>query len=113
MSKVERKLHKEFVPRNRHKFDGWDLFIASLVHPSHQEEVYLMGKSIADLIKEDAVLKRSRDFFLLLLRAKFKTVPESIVAEVQAATDIHQFDAWGIALLKARRITDIPFKTRS
>jgi hypothetical protein len=46
----------------------------------------------------------------LQLREKFKTVPESIIAEVQTTTDLHQFDVWGSAILTARRITDIPFK---
>jgi hypothetical protein len=86
------------------------------VRKANQAEVDAMGKTIAEAIMEKGQQKgeieRSRNFFLLLLREKFKTVPESIVAEVQATTDLHQFDVWGSAFANARTITDIPFKTR-
>jgi predicted transposase/invertase (TIGR01784 family) len=89
--------------------------IRSTVRQANQPEVDAMGKTFAQVLlekgKQEGGIERSRDFFLLLLREKFKTVPESIIAEVQAATDIHQFDVWGSAFAKADTLADIPFKS--
>ncbi len=91
-------------------------FICSSVRKANQPEVITMNKTIAEAIKEEGMeegaIEGRRDFFLLLLRERFKTVPESVVAEVQATKDIHQFDVWGSAFAKARTIADIPFKAR-
>jgi predicted transposase/invertase (TIGR01784 family) len=88
--------------------------IRSSVRKANQAEVDAMGKTIAQAFMEkgeqEGEIKGRRDFFLMQLREKFKTVPKSIVAEVQATTDLHQFDVWGSAILNARQITDIPFK---
>ncbi len=90
--------------------------IRSSVRKANQAEVDTMGKTIAQAFmekgKQEGEIKSRRDFFLLLLREKFKTVPESIIAEVQATTDLHQFDVWGSAFANARAITDIPFTAR-
>ncbi len=88
--------------------------IRSSVRKANQPEVDAMSKTIAQALKDEGrqegAIERSRDFFLLQLRKKFETVPESIVAEVQATTDLHQFDIWGTAILTADSLTDIPFK---
>ncbi len=94
------------------ELNPWSALMVTCVSKSRQREVYDMGMSFAQALKEDGALERSRDFLLLLLREKFKTIPESIVAEIQATMDIQQFDVWGIALLKARRITGMSFKCR-
>jgi hypothetical protein len=91
--------------------------IRSTVRKANQAEVMLMGQTIAQALKEEGKqegeIAGRRDFFLLLLRERFKTVPESIVAEIQSTTDIHQLDVWGSTLMAADSITDIPFKSRS
>jgi ABC-type sulfate transport system permease subunit len=69
-----------------------------------------MGKTIAQALKEEAAIERSRDFLLLLLREQFTTVPDDVVTEVMTATEIHQFDVWGSAFVTARTLADIPFK---
>src|SRR5947209_149920 len=93
------------------EMEPWSAFICSCAEPSHHREIYNMGKTIAQAFKDEGALERSRDFLLLLLRAKFKTVPDRIVAEIYTTEDIRQFDVWGLALMKARRITNIPFKS--
>jgi hypothetical protein len=91
--------------------------LRSTARKDYQPEVILMGKSMAQVLQEkgrqEGEIQRSRDFFLLLLRERFKTVPENIVAEIQAATDLHQFDLWGKAILTAKTLADLPFKSHS
>jgi hypothetical protein len=75
-----------------------------------------MGKSIAQAFrdegKQEGEIKGLRDAFLRLLRNKFKKVPDSIVAEVEGTTDHQQLESWLDAILTARQITDIPFKSQ-
>jgi hypothetical protein len=87
-------------------------FICSTVRKTNQPEVTIMSKTIAEALIEKGAIEGRRDFFLSLLREKFKTVPEDIVAEVQATTDVHQFDLWAKASATARTLDEIPFKYR-
>ena len=92
--------------------------LRSTARKAYQPEVILMGKTIAEALREEGKkegkqegeIEGRRDFFLLLLRERFKTVPQSIVAEIQATTDLRQFDIWGSAFASARTIADIPFR---
>jgi predicted transposase/invertase (TIGR01784 family) len=89
--------------------------IRSTVRKSMQLEVDAMSKTIAQALKDEGrqegKIEGRREYFLLLLRERFRTVPESIVAEVEAATDLHQFDVWVDAFKTAHTIADIPFKS--
>jgi hypothetical protein len=90
--------------------------IRSTVRKGHQPEVILMGKTIAQALREEGkqegAIEGRRDFFLFQMKRKFKNIPASIVAEIQGTTDLHQFDIWGDAILTADTIADIPFKFR-
>jgi hypothetical protein len=85
--------------------------IRSTVRKANQPMVDAMSKSIAQAIKEEGKIEGRREYFLLLLQERFKTVPESIVAEIEGTTDLHQFDVWVNAFKKASTIADIPFKS--
>jgi hypothetical protein len=66
-----------------------------------------MGKTIADMFKEEGALKARHEMLLRLLRAKFGQLPVAVIAAVEACTDIAQLDTWAEAILKARRLSDV------
>jgi hypothetical protein len=73
----------------------------------HRQEVTSMGKTIADMFKEEGTLKARHEMLLGLLDAKFGQLPAGVIASVEACPDTAQLDAWGKALLKARRLSDV------
>jgi hypothetical protein len=84
-------------------------FIRGAVRTSRQAEVTSMSKTIAEAIREE----EKRDAVLLVLRARFKTIPAAIEAKIQATDDRHQLDAWLKQGATVRKITDIDFKLES
>ena len=88
-------------------------FIRSTVSKTTQPEVAAMGKTIADVMKEEGALEgaleANRKTLLRLLRLKFKNVPKAIEAEIQATPDIQQLDLWLDAFATARSIRTMPF----
>ena len=68
-----------------------------------------MGKTIAEVVKDEGALEAKREILLRLLRLKFKNVPEAIEAEIQATPDVQQLDLWLDAVITTRSIRKIPF----
>ena len=68
-----------------------------------------MGKTIADVLKEEGALDAKRETLLRLLRLKFKNVPEAIEAEILTTPEIQQLELWLDAFATARSIRKIPF----
>jgi len=68
-----------------------------------------MGKTIYDVVKEEGALDAKRETLLLLLRLKFKNVPEAVETEIQGTSDIQQLNQWLAAVITARSIRKIPF----
>jgi hypothetical protein len=93
------------------------------VRQAKQAEVQIMGKTIAEALLEEGVaagilegkaagiLEGKRETLLRLLRRKFKRVPPTVTAEVQAAQDGRQLDDWLDAVLTADKISDMPFQS--
>jgi hypothetical protein len=81
----------------------------------HRAEVFNMGKSMAEVLKEEGrregqqqeAVRRQRANVLLGLRRKFKKVPEGIVKRVEAADDVEQLTAWLDALFTAKKLADV------
>lgn len=73
----------------------------------HRQEVNVMGKTIADMFKEEGALKARHEMLLRLLRAKYGQLPAAVIATVEVCADTAQLDAWGEAMLKARRLADV------
>jgi predicted transposase/invertase (TIGR01784 family) len=95
-------------------------FIREKVRKSKQAEVEAMGKSIAELIKEEGilegreegVLEAKRETLIRLLRLKFKRVPAAIEAEINATQDVRKLDDWLDELVTAKTLSDIHFSSR-
>jgi hypothetical protein len=92
-------------------------FIRENVRKSEQSEVETMGKTIADVIKEEGevigALKKQRETLLRLLRLKFKRVPAAIEAEINATHDGKKFDSWFDEAVVAKTLSEVHFSTRS
>jgi hypothetical protein len=77
----------------------------------HRQEVYEMGQSMAEYLKEQGAREeavRSRQQTLLdQLRIKFKRVPENIVRRVELTDSVEQLTAWLNAIIKAKKLADV------
>jgi hypothetical protein len=88
-------------------------FIRATVRQAEQPEVQIMGRTIAEALRDEGkaegALAKQRETLLRLLRLKYKRVSSAIVAEVEATQDVEQLDHWLDAVVTADKITDIPF----
>jgi ribosomal protein S8 len=88
---------------------------------SVQSEVETMGKTIAEIIKEEGFLEgvekgtlnSKRDHLLRALRVKFKRLPAAIEAEINATQDVKRLADWLDEVVVAKTFSDIHFAARS
>jgi hypothetical protein len=77
----------------------------------HRREVFDMGKTIAEALKEEGAAReavRGRQQTLLRqLRLRFKRLPEGTVKRVENTTEVAQLDAWLDAFANARKLADV------
>jgi hypothetical protein len=91
-------------------------FIRTTVRQMEQPEVQIMGKTIAEALREEGKAQGVLEGTLAskretLLRLKFKRVSPAISAQIEAAQDGQQLDNWLDAFATAEKITDIPFQS--
>jgi hypothetical protein len=95
--------------------------IRERVRRSKQTEVEIMGKTIAEVIKEEGVLmgreegvlQAKRQTLVRQLHLKFKRVPAAIEAEINATHDVKKLDDWLDEVFIAKTLSDIHFSSRS
>jgi hypothetical protein len=68
---------------------------------------------MAKTIAEDLQDKAKRETLLRQLRLRFKAIPESIEAKIQATDDSQQLATWLDEFATARKLSDIDFKLES
>jgi hypothetical protein len=96
--------------------DGLDL----MHHRSAKDEVDYMAQTIAEALieegakkgREQGALAKSREILLRLLRLKFKRIPPTIRATINATENIQKFDAWLDELVTAEKLADMHFASR-
>jgi len=80
----------------------------------HRQEIRNMGKSYAEVLKEEGRneerLKSRRESLLRLIRVRFGDPPAEVVASIDACGDIAQLDAWLDAVGTARRLSAVHFR---
>jgi hypothetical protein len=87
----------------------------SVQNDRHRREVFDMGKTIAEALKDEGramgkaeeAVEARRKTLLRQLRLRFKRVPEQIVRRVEATTDVTQLEAWLDGVVTARKLTDV------
>jgi ribosomal protein S8 len=80
-----------------------------------------MGKTIAEVIKEEGFLEgvekgalnSRREDLARALRVKFKRVPAAIEAEINATDDVKKLKDWLDEVVTARMLSEVHFSTRS
>lgn len=84
---------------------------ASVQTDPYRQEIYAMGRTIAEALQEKGRRKeavRARQQTLLRqLRTRFGELPEATAALVEANRDVHQLDTWLDRIVVARTLNDI------
>ena len=73
----------------------------------HRQEIRKMGKTYAEVLKEEGRVKSRREMLLRAIRLRLEEPPAGVVAAIEACEDIAQLDAWFDNALKARRLKDV------
>jgi hypothetical protein len=83
----------------------------SLETDPHRAKVLNMGKTMAEVLKEEGrreeAVRSRRDTLLEQLRLRFERIPEGIVRRVEATDDAEQLGAWLKAFAKAKKLADV------
>jgi hypothetical protein len=89
----------------------------SVQHDLHCREVFAMGKTIAEQLKEEGreegrqqtEVRVRREVLLDLLRHKFRKVPARLVERIQTTERLADLKAWYAQALDAKTLEDLPF----
>jgi len=73
----------------------------------HRQEVRSMRKTIADSLKEEGRLEKSRETLLRQLQLRFGALAPEISAAIQACSEESQLNIWLDAFATARRLADV------
>jgi hypothetical protein len=91
--------------------------VAAVESDPHRQEVYDMGKTMAEHLKEQGrdeglqqgALQNQRRVLLLLLRDKFPKLPARIVQRIEATEQFDLLDSWFQQALAAKKLADLSF----
>jgi hypothetical protein len=87
---------------------------------SKESAVQYMAQTIAEALleegakigREEGALAKSREILLRLLRLKFKRIPPTIRATIQATENLQKLDTWLDEFATAEKLADIHFASR-
>jgi hypothetical protein len=77
----------------------------------HRQEIHEMGRSMADVLKEEGALKKSQETLLRLLKRRFGDVPAAVSATIRATDDPEQLDEWLDQVVTAATLDDVGIGT--
>jgi hypothetical protein len=84
----------------------------SVQHDLHRREVFAMGKTIAEQLKEEGrqqgKVQARREALLDLLRHKFRKVPARLVERIQTTERLADLKAWFDQALDAKTLEELP-----
>ncbi len=88
-----------------------ELIAASVRSDDRQREVQVMGKTMAEVVreegrKEEAVRSR-QDILLRLLRGRFRKVPKEVERVIRATGDVARLDGWLDVILTVDSLSDM------
>ena len=66
-----------------------------------------MGRTIADALKEEGRLEKSREILIRLLRRRFGEIPDESVGIIQATTDLERLNHWLDLVVSAGTLEEI------
>jgi hypothetical protein len=91
--------------------------IDTVQNDRHRQEVYDMGKTMAEHLKEEGreegrqqgAVQARREVLLDLLRHKFRKVPARLVERIQTTDRLADLKVWYAQALDAKTLEDLPF----
>jgi hypothetical protein len=72
----------------------WREIEASVSTDAHRQEVFHMGRTIADELKEQAGIETTRKNLIRLLRVRFGDVPEEVITIIHSTRDMKRLNGW-------------------
>jgi len=60
----------------------------------HRQELFDMGKTIADELKEEGMIERSQQTLIRQLRRRFGEIPDEMVYTIETTRDMAELDLW-------------------
>ena len=77
----------------------------------HRQEILEMRRTIADELKEEGALKKSRETLLRQLKRRLGNVPAAVRATIRATDDPEQLDEWLDDVVTAATLDDVGIGT--
>ena len=85
----------------------------SVQNDAHRREVFDMGKTMAEHLKEEGrqeeKVRSSRSFLVRLLRNKFGKLPTALVKRIEATERLELLQTWFDEASSAKKIEDVSF----
>ncbi len=72
----------------------------------YRKELTQMGKTIADELKEEGGIAKSKQTLIRLMKRRFGEIPPSIVATIETTHDVRQLDDWLDQVVTAESLDD-------
>jgi hypothetical protein len=83
---------------------------ASVQGEQRRQEVHEMVRTMADVLKEEGVLKGKREYLLRALRFRFGELPPKVLDAVETTTEEAQLDLWMERLETAKNLKQVGIK---
>jgi hypothetical protein len=77
------------------------------VAEGRQQEVEIMGQTIAEMLREEGGVEALREYLLRQLRVRFGEVPSDIVATIETTTSLAQLEDWAVRFVTAKTLAEI------
>jgi hypothetical protein len=95
----------------------WEKVAASLTKDAHRREVFAMGQTIAEHLREQGrqegvqlgEVRNQRRCLVELLRHKFDKVPATLLKQIEAAEDLKVLQVWFARVLAAKKLEHVSF----
>jgi hypothetical protein len=77
------------------------------VAEGRQQEVEIMGQTIAEMLREEGGVEAARRMLLCLLRERFGEVPSDIATTIETTTSLAQLEDWAVRFVTAKTLAEI------
>jgi seryl-tRNA synthetase len=80
---------------------------ASVQTDQHRQELFDMGKTIADELKEEGMLKARRQTLIRQLGKRFGEIPDEMIRTIETTQDAEELDRWLDNVLTAKNLGEV------
>ena len=90
-----------------------DKIKAAAWNEDHQRELYRMGKTIAEALRDEGRVETARSTLFRLLSKRFGEVPQDIADCIEETSDLDQLNAWVDRIVTAETLKDMRIEPQS